>query len=82
MKASHILIKDFEFSKDEIYHKGTPVRMKPLHRKHSGFCCNVAMLDRRGRVRQTKNKVLALFSKDHFKPLKNWFEPINKDLKS
>jgi hypothetical protein len=75
-KPTHILMQDFEFSSGEIYRKGTPVFMKPLHRKHAGFCCNVAMLDRRGRIRQTKDKVIAIFSKDHFKPLKNWFEAI------
>jgi hypothetical protein len=76
LKATHILIQDFRVFEDEVYRKGTPVFMNPIHRKHAGFCCNVVMLDRRGRVRVNKDQALAMFDKSFFKPLKDWFKPI------
>jgi len=76
MKATHKLLQEFKFRDGETYHKGALVRMSPPHRKHFGFCCSVAMLDRRGRIRACKDGAFAVFSKDHFKPLKVWFERI------
>ena len=80
MKATHFLLKDFRVFEHlgfkEVYLKGTPVFIPKRHRKHSGFCCNVFMLDKRGRVRSNKDQAMAIFSKDFFKPLKDWFKPI------
>ena len=70
---THTLKKDFVFSENEVYKKGTPVYMK-RHTKHSGFCCNVAFLTKTGRIKiLKKSRIVALFQKDLFYPLKTWF---------
>ena len=79
-KPTHVLKKDF-IAEDghgrEVYKKGTPVAIPKLHRKHAGFCCNVFFLRRDGRFRLNKIGAMAWFSKDFFKPLKDWFEPVH-----
>lgn len=76
-KSTHVLAKDFvvtEFGDNkEIYKKGTPVFVPRLHRKHSGFCCNVALLTKTGRIKVNRIGALTLFSKDFFIPKKDWF---------
>lgn len=76
--ATHILKKDFILDEHEIYRKDTPVAIPKLHRKHEGFCCNVFFLRRNGTLRTNGWGALAWFSKSFFKPLKEWFEIIEK----
>lgn len=78
MDANHTLKKDFEVSSSEIYKKGYKVHIKKRHTKHEGFCCNVVFLDDSGKISKNDQGMLSLFDKRHFKPLKDWFEPIKK----
>lgn len=78
-KATHRLKKNFKFNEKEVHQKGCLVAMKKRHQKHFGFCCNVAFLTPTGRLRKNKDGAIALYSKDFFKPLKDWFEPIRKN---
>ena len=73
--ATHILKKDFIVSSDEIYKKGSPVYVPKRHHKHFGFCCNAAFLTKTGKIKVAPSRALSLFSLDHFKPKKDWFEP-------
>ena len=77
-KPTHILKKDFVAEEGhEIYKKGSYVLMRGRHREHTGFCCNVAFVTKKGNIRKNKTVgCLALFDKTFFKPLKDWFEPI------
>jgi hypothetical protein len=74
---THVLKKDFIWGGDgRSYKKGAPVFMKKRHQKHEGFCCNVFFLTKSGRLKVDKDGAMAWYSKDLFKPLKNWFEPV------
>jgi hypothetical protein len=75
-KATHRLKKDFVVNSKEIYRKGTSLAKPPLHKKHSGLCCNVLFLSEDGYERTSNQGQLSLFSFDHFRPFKDWFEPI------
>jgi hypothetical protein len=76
LKPTHILKKDFVFTSDEIYKRGSFVFLKRLHRKHSGFCCNAFFVTKTGRLKYNNDKAVSAFSKDFFQPLKDWFEPL------
>jgi hypothetical protein len=83
-KPTHILKKDFVAEEGlEVYKKGSYALIRKPHRKHIGFCCNVAFVTKNGNIRKNKTVgCLALFDKSFFKPLKVWFEliptPINE----
>lgn len=69
-----VLKTEFIVTEDEKYPAGTPIAMRRRHCKHTGFCCNVAFLTPAGEIISNDRGLLALFGKDHFHPLKEWFD--------
>ena len=77
-KPTHTLIKEFRYSEDEVYPAETLVVVpKPKYRKE-GFGGNAFFLDKNKKLAKNSYGAMAWFSLSIFKPLKNWFENIEK----
>jgi len=75
IKPTHVLIKQFNVQRGEVYKLGTLVKVL---KGRKGFGHNVVFLTKKGRIKKVpltsiQGGALSIFDKDNFIPMNKWF---------